>query len=193
MRERSVRRWVQGRFSSALGRLDAEIARPVHELAQLLESSHAAALDASVPWIFCHWDVRAANVIGAGTGSVAFTDFSSGEFSPALVDLVMTRHQWLMGDFMGKSRPLSVAEAREILLGYHERRALSQSEIRAFPVVWAAYYADRLSFLYQKWGSKVTDPPFSNFDIHGELMRLPHRGIEMGDELLESAGISHSL
>ena len=82
---------------------------------------------------------------------------------------------------------------REILLGYHEGRALSQSEIRAFPVVWAAYYADRLSLLYRKWGSKVTDPPFSTFDIHSELMRLPHRGIEMGDELLESAGISHSL
>ena len=60
-------------------------------------------------------------------------------------------------------------------------------------MVWAAYYADRLSFLYRKWGSKATDPPFSNFDIHGELMRLPHRGIEMGAELLESAGISHSL
>lgn len=92
MRERSVRRWAQDRLSSALGRLDTEIAQPVHELAQLLESSHATALDARVPWILCHWDVRAANVIGAGTGSVAFTDFSSGEFSPALVDLVMTRH-----------------------------------------------------------------------------------------------------
>lgn len=32
-----------------------------------------------------------------------------------------------------------------------------------------------------------------DFDIHGELMRLPYRGIEMGDKLLESAGLSHSL
>ena len=61
------------------------------------------------------------------------------------------------------------------------------------PMVTTEETADILSFLYRKWGSKVTDPPFSNFDIHGELVRLPHRGIEMGDELLESAGISHSL
>ena len=128
--------------------------------------------------MLCRGDVWVLNVLVTETGRVGFTDFDGAFWGPALVDLVMIRHQWFMG--AEPHRLLSVSEAVEAVQGYWRERPLSEQEQAAFPVVWAAFQVDRFSFLLQKWGEKTRRKPFRGWRVQEELLSLPDCALESG-------------
>jgi Ser/Thr protein kinase RdoA (MazF antagonist) len=120
--------------------------------------------------------VRSQNTIVDEGGTIRFTDFCAAHFAPATVDVAMVRTQWLMG---AGNRELADAEMQAFVQGYQGVRPLSDEEIESFPLIWAAYYAQRLCFLHLKWS-----PSSKNrraWPVGDLIRRLPDEAIRMGE------------
>ena len=184
---RPAREYVEQVFSQPLTYpLTSEELKIVTRLFDRVQKEYETILDLPIPWLLCRGDVRAANTLVTAENEVWFTDFSSAHYAPALWDLVMLRFQWLLGEG-GDSRFLEASEVINILLGYHNERPLSATELSVFPVLWAAYYADRLTFLHTKW--EPDSPNRSIWHVEERISRLPTEAIEMGQELIGFSGL----
>ena len=166
--------------------LSPEELKAVMLLFDRVKKEYGSALDLPIPWLLCRGDVRAANTLVTVENEAWFTDFNSAHFGPALWDLVMLRFQWLLGEG-NDSRFLDVSEIADILLGYHGERSLDRAELAVYPALWAAYYADRLTFLHTKW--ELHSPNRLIWHVEERISRLPTEAIEMGRELVERSGL----
>lgn len=130
-------------------------------------------------WVLCRGDVRSWNVIVDSDGTVRFTDFNAARYAPALFDLVMPRTQWLMGT---ENRDLLDDEMREFVDGYRSVRIFSDSDEEALPLIWAAYYAQRLCFLHRKWSPEAHNR--SVWRLDDRLRGLPVDALTMAECVL---------
>ena len=147
---RSVKEYVTGAFQRSISRrLEKEDLAAVEELQEKIENRFSDVLDSKILWLLCRGDVRTRNTLATEDGEIRFTDFDSAAYFPALFDLVMPRIQWRMG--AGPNNYLSDARMAEMLLGYLNVRVLPDVEFSAYPVVWAAYYTDRITFLLDRF------------------------------------------
>ena len=178
---RPVREYVMRMMEASLRRdmLGDRERRAIELLRQELTCAYASQLDMRVPWLLCRGDVRGLNTLCADDGSVWFTDFDSAYYAPVLVDVAMTRYQWRLGVHGSPDMP----EAGEVLRGYHAVRPLSPQERVVFPLIWAAYYADRITFLFDRHGRKgrISEPR------RQEILDLPDNAIPKGAELVGRA------
>ena len=159
--------------------------RPFEDLVKRVESKFSDTLELEIPWLFCHGDVGCGNSIVDPEGDVAYTDFGRAAYVPALVDVLMPRFQWLMGDPACGLGFLTGSEAAAFLSGYERVRPFSTQERTAIPVLWAAYYAEYLSFLWVKWGDSRDRPPKARYEISRRIDDLPGAALEMGEELVQ--------
>ena len=77
-----------------------------------------------------------------------------------------------MNDFAGNGRSLRVGEMKDFLQGYLAERPFTEGERETFGVVWAVYYAYKLSSYVSK-PSSVKDRWGQGWDFEGEIRRLP--------------------
>jgi Ser/Thr protein kinase RdoA (MazF antagonist) len=155
----------------------------VTRLFHRVQKEYEAALDLPVPWLLCRGDVRAANTLVTQEDQAWFTDFSSAHYAPALLDLVMPRFQWLMGEG-AESRFLSTSEVRSMLRGYQSERPLVAAELAVFPAFWAAFYTERLTFLHTKW--EPESPNRLLWPVQERILGLLTQALEIGQELIQA-------
>ena len=178
-----VKDYVRPILDLAANRDGLEPRRPFRGLVDLIESSSASTLELDIPWLYCHGDVGCGNIIVDPNGDVSYIDFGQAAHMPALVDVIMPRFQWLMGDPDSDRGFLTAGEAAAFVSGYERTRRLSTAERTALPVIWAAYYAEFLSFLWVKWGDSRDRPPKDRFEISRRIDDLPGAALKMGEEL----------
>ncbi len=177
--------YVQAMFERSLSRpLEREELHVVEELQKTIEKDFSRTLGMEIPWILCRGDVTGFNTLATEDGEIWFVDFDSAEYAPALFDLVMTRFQWLR-------QVLNLSDASEIFRGYHIERPLCEPEILAFPVIWAAYYTDRITFLLNR---RRTQRSRANREeeVHKYrvmVLELPNEAVSMGQDLLKSSNL----
>ena len=70
---------------------------------------------------------------------------------------------------------------KDFLAGYLSVRPLSDNERETFGVVWAVYYADKLS--HYVGVERMKDASFSHWDFEGEIRRLSQKIDEIGSLL----------
>ena len=168
----------------AARRESVESRSPFENLIERIEECFSNTLAMDIPWLFCHGDVGCGNTLVDASGAVAYTDFGRAAYMPALVDVLMPRFQWLMGDSDCGRGFLDASESAAFLTGYERARPLSTHERAAIPVIWAAYYAEYLSFLRVKWGETRDRMPKRRFEISRRIEDLPGETLEMGEGLI---------
>ena len=162
-------------FERSLARpLDADQTRAIDQLRQRIANENTSESIREIPWLFCRGDLAAQNVIATDEGDVSFTDFDSAEYAPALFDVVMTRFQWRMRDGL-----LNLSSVSDFVSGYQTTRPLTDAERLVFPVVWAAYYVDRLTFLHAKWSPTAANREW--LPVQTEILKLPTTAVSLGE------------
>lgn len=184
--DRPVGEYVQSLLQLAAEREDLGPRAPFVQLRELIEDQFADRFDLHVPWVMCHGDVGCGNVIVDADDRVRFIDFGRAAHMPALVDALAPRFQWLMGKPKSGRGLLSPDEAASFVAGYAMLRPLSDSERAALPLLWAAFYAEYLSFIWIKWGERRDQPPFTRFGINERIQTLPTDALSMGEDLLQA-------
>ncbi len=170
MRKIDLTDYVEVRLRRALSRsLPGDLRDSIKTLQTELQTTYKHLTRTSVRWMTTHGDVWGPNVHTDGE-KVGFTDVYCS-FAPATVDLVMVQHRWLMKDLTG-GRSLLEKEMLDFLRGYLSERPLSVEDRKPFGVVWAVYYADKLSHYIEKPG-RVNGSVLSRFDFEGQIRRLP--------------------
>ncbi len=172
------------RFQRSIARLQpgAEM-NAVVELQRSIEREFAEVLNTEIPWILCRGDVTSRNTLKTDGGDISCVDFDSAEYAPAILDPITTKFQWRMGTGEGMLDPKS---ASMFLRGYYEVRGLSQEEIAAMPLVWCAYFVDRLTFLHRKWSINTGNRKI--WPVAEMIRELPSNAIPMACEVLRLAG-----
>ena len=180
MRKIDLAEYVKVRLRRALSRsLPGDLHDSIKTLQTELQTTYKNLARTSVRWMTTHGDVWGPNVHTNGE-KVGFTDIYSS-FAPATVDLVMVQHRWLMNDLTG-GRSLSEKEMLDFLRGYLSERPLSVGDRKTFGVVWAVYYADKLSHYIEEPG-RVNSSVLSRYDFKGQIRRLPLAVGEIGSLL----------
>ena len=79
---------------------------------------------------------------------------------------------------------LPVSHIAELIHGYNEVRPFTEMEWRSFPIVWASYYADRMTFLFHRrlQGTQYDDVK----RLRAHLLNLPLKVIAFGEEITEA-------
>jgi Ser/Thr protein kinase RdoA (MazF antagonist) len=167
---RSMTRTVGEEASESVTRLYRSLVRTNNDL-----------LAERVPWILCRGDVRDMNTIVTPDNKVRFIDFDSAEFAPALFDLVMPRIQWTLGKHYTL---LNAVDTVQIVRGYHAGRPLTDAEWRCYPLVWAAYYADRMTFLLHRRQQGTRHKEIDLLLDH--VLNLPETAVGLGQDVVDS-------
>jgi Ser/Thr protein kinase RdoA (MazF antagonist) len=180
---RPVHAYVRPILQLAAQREALTVREPFEALSAHIEANCADVLETDIAWLFCHGDVGCGNVI-EDRGHVGYTDFGRAAYLPALVDLLMPRFRWLMGDTECDRGFLTVSEAAAFIRGYERVRPLTDKDRAAIPPIWAAYYAEYLSFLWVKWGEARDRGRHGLFEICRRINNLVEEALEMGQELV---------
>jgi Ser/Thr protein kinase RdoA (MazF antagonist) len=163
--------FVQVKLRRALSRtLPVDLHNALRKLDTELQTTYRDLSRTQVTWLTTHGDVWGPNVHTDGH-AVSFTDIYCTH-APATVDLAMAQHRWLMNDKVER-RSLRSEEMTELLAGYQSERPLTQEDRETFGVVWAAYYADKLSYYVEKPG-RVKGLEDSQLDYAQVIRQLPY-------------------
>jgi Ser/Thr protein kinase RdoA (MazF antagonist) len=182
---RPAKEYVQAMFERSLSRpLEKDEQQAIEKLQRNIEGNFQKTLDLEVLWILCRGDVRPHNTLATEGGEVWFTDFDCAEYAPALFDVVMTRFQWFL-------RLMDLSDAADILRGYHSERSLCEAEISVFPVIWSAYYTDRITFLLDRRRTQRSranrEEEIQKYRVM--ILKLPTEALSMGQDLLKDSNL----
>lgn len=179
---RQVGEFIKQQFGRSMTRnIGEEASESVTRLYRSLVRTQNDLLGERVPWILCRGDVRNMNTIVTIDNKVRFIDFDSAEFGPALLDLVMPRIQWALGRSYTLLNP---EDTVQIVRGYQSGRPLTDAEWQCYPLVWAAYYTDRMTFLLHRRLQGTLDKDIGLLTDH--VLKLPEMALKLGREVVDS-------